>query len=310
MAGVTNYPYRKICREFGAGLCVSEMVSCLGLLEGGMRTWKIAQFGPDENPRSIQIFGRDPAKVGEATTRLRENLGVDHIDINFGCPVPKMLSKGLGAAAVVDGVNFRRTVHAVVKAAGSVPVSIKVRLGIDEEHFTFREAGRVAEGEGCAYIALHARTARQMYSGKSRWEYVGELKQAVGIPVLGNGDIFQPADALRRMEETGCDGVVIGRGCLGNPWLFRNLKRAFEGGGPPEYPSIQERIEVIRRHFALLLEYHSDYPRLAALSMRKFGAWYMRGLHGAAALRRDFQSIRNESDLESILSRMPEAETS
>ena len=301
MAGVTNYPYRKLCKDYGAGLCVSEMVSSRGILAEHDRTWKLAQFGADERPRSIQIFGCDPGAMGEAAARLRDELDVDHIDINFGCPVPKLTRKGMGAAAVVDTANFRNVVRVVVRSASPVPVTIKVRIGMNEDVVTFRDAGRVAEEEGCAYIALHGRTARQMYSGKARWECIRELKELVRIPVLGNGDIFEAPDALRMMRETGCDGVVIGRGCLGNPWLFRNLKRLFEGTGAPERPAVEELVAVIREHFRLLLSHYREAPRTAALQMRKFGTWYVRGLQGATALRPRFQSIETEADLERIL---------
>ena len=307
MAGVTNYPYRKICREFGAGLCVSEMISSRGILEGGEKTWKLAAFGRDERPRSIQIFGCDPEKMGEAARVLRGELDVDHIDINFGCPVRKVTRKGMGAAAFLDRENARRVVRAVVRAVDPVPVTIKVRLGMDGEQITFRDAGRAAQDEGCASIALHGRTAAQMYSGRARWDLIGELKQLVAIPVLGNGDIFSAPDALRMMEQTGCDGVVIGRGCLGNPWLFRDLVRVFERSGAPERPGVDEIVAVIRQHFRLLLEHDRAYPRLAALQMRKFGTWYVRGLRGSTALRTRFQKIESEEDLEAILDDILEA---
>jgi nifR3 family TIM-barrel protein len=242
--------------------------------------------------------------MGESAKRLREELDVDHIDINFGCPVPKIVRKGMGAAAVVDTENFRKVVRAVVKAADPVPVTIKVRIGMSDDVVTFREAGKVAEGEGCAYIALHGRTARQMYSGKARWECIRELKDLVKIPVLGNGDIFEAPDAFRMMEETGCDGVVIGRGCLGNPWLFRNLKRMFDGTGEPERPPVEELVCVVRQHFQLLVSHYSQTPRSAALMMRKFGTWYVRGLQGATGLRTEFQRITVEEDLERILEKM------
>lgn len=301
MAGVTNFPYRKICKDYGAGLCVSEMVSARGILAGHDRTWQLAQFGADEQPRSIQIFGCDAAVMGDAARRLRDELAIDHIDINFGCPVPKLTRKGMGAAAVVDGDNFRNVVRAVVRAADPVPVTIKVRIGMNDDVVTFRHAGRVAEDEGCSYIALHGRTARQMYSGKARWEYIRELKELVRIPVLGNGDIFEAPDAFRMLKETGCDGVVIGRGCLGNPWLFRGLLRLFEGSGEPERPTIVELIAVVREHFRLLVSHFQETPRVAALMMRKFGTWYVRGLQGATTLRPRFQAIETEVDLETIL---------
>ncbi|MBI4604450.1 MAG: tRNA dihydrouridine synthase DusB [Planctomycetes bacterium] len=304
MAGVTSWPYRKICRDHGAGLCVSEMVSSRGILGRHERTWHLAQFGTDERPRSIQIFGCDADAMGESARVLRDELGADHIDLNFGCPVPKLTRKGMGAAAAADPENFRRVVRAVVRAADPVPVTIKVRIGMSDDLVTFREAGRVAEGEGCAWIALHARTAQQLYSGRARWEAIRELKGLVKIPVLGNGDIFEAPDAFRMMAETGCDGVVIGRGCLGNPWLFRSLKRMFDGAGEPERPSPEEIAAVMREHFGLLVSHFHGTPRSAGLMMRKFGGWYVRGLHGAAGLRTEFQRIETEEDFERLVERV------
>ncbi len=306
MAGVTNYPYRRICSEHGAGLCVAEMVSSRGILEGSRKTWHLAHFGEEERPRSIQIFGCDPGAMGDSARKLREELDVDHIDINFGCPVQKLVRKGMGAAAVLDAKNFRRVVAEVVRGAGDVPVTIKVRIGLDEERHTYLEAGRVAEGEGCAWIALHARTAAQMYSGAARWEHIARLKSAVSIPVLGNGDIFEAPDALEMMAETGCDGVVIGRGCLGNPWLFRNLERVFTRSSLPERPKVPEIVRVIREHFDLLTEHNHDCPKIAALQMRKFGTWYIKGIQGAASLRTEFQRIQTKTELEGILERVVE----
>jgi nifR3 family TIM-barrel protein len=307
MAGVTNYPYRKICNDHGAGLCVSEMISSRGILEGGRRTWKLAWFGPEERPRSIQIFGCKPQEMGEAARVIRSELDVDHIDINFGCPVPKVTKKGMGAAALLDAQNCRQVVRAVVRAVEPVPVTIKVRVGLDDERVTFREAGRIAEGEGCAWIALHARTARQMYSGRARWPLIRELKELVRIPVLGNGDIFRAADAFRMLEETGCDGVVIGRGCLGNPWLFRDLARLFDGGGAPERPDPEEVARVVREHYRLLAAHYAECPRNAILHLRRFGTWYAKGFRGAAALRPEFQKIETEADLERAIERFLEA---
>lgn len=304
MAGVTNYPYRKICNEYGAGLCVSEMVSSRGILEGSEKTWQLAHFGPDERPRSIQIFGADPHAMEEAARRVRDRLNVDHIDINFGCPVPKVTRKGMGAAVPLDTDNFRRVVRAVVRGADPLPVTIKVRLGMNDDRHTHLEAGRVAEGEGCRWIALHARTAAQMYAGQARWEHIRELKENVEIPVLGNGDIFEAPDAFRMLDATGCDGVVIGRGCLGNPWLFRNLKRLFESRGDAGRPSAAEIMSVIRRHFDLLCAHYDQDERYAGLQMRKFGAWYVKGLAKSAGIRREFQKMESRLDLDRILEKI------
>jgi nifR3 family TIM-barrel protein len=301
MAGVTNYPYRKICKRFGAPLCVSEMVSSRGILDDHRHTWRLVHFGAEERPRSIQIFGCDPWAMGEAARRLVDEMAIDHLDINFGCPVPKLVKQGMGAAVPADPRLCREVVRAVVNAADPVPVTIKVRLGLDEERLTYIEAGAIAEGEGCAWVAVHARTARQMYSGKARWELVGELKSRVGIPVLGNGDIFEAAQAPRRLAESGADGVVIGRGCLGNPWLFRDLKCVFDGQPAPPRPAVEEVVAVVREHFHLLREHFGESGSEALLRMRKFGAWYAHGFPGAAGLRRQFSHIECEGDLERVL---------
>jgi nifR3 family TIM-barrel protein len=301
MAGVTTWPYRKICRDLGAGLCTTEMVSARAMIEDVARTREIAGFGPGESPRSLQIFGSDPGVMAEAVTRLQSD--VDHIDINFGCPVPKVTRKGAGAATPARPDLCRAVVRAVVRAAGPVPVTAKLRLGLDEDRFTFREAARIVEGEGCAAVGLHARTVAQLYSGRARWEFIRELKGIVGIPVLGNGDIFRAADAAAMIRETGCDGVIIGRGCLGNPWLFRDLRALFDGAPPPPPPTIGEHIGIIRLHYGLLRR-HFPRPRAADCLMRKFGTWYSRGLRNAAAIRRLFQSIECPEDLEKILEEM------
>lgn len=298
MAGVTNYPYRKICYEHGAGLCISEMVSARGLVEGSEKSWELAHFGEEESPRSLQIFGAEPEILAEAIRRVRDR--VDHIDINFGCPVPKVMRKGGGASIPARPELCRRVVRAAVRAGDPVPVSMKVRLGLDEDRFTFRDAGKIAEEEGCAYIGLHSRTAAQRYSGRARWDFIAELKSLVNIPVLGNGDIWQAPDAFRMMDATACDGVIIGRGCLGNPWLFRHLRMLFEGSGRPERPDIEELVGLIRKHYRLLRE-HVGRPLGAELMMRKFGSWYASGLRNAAEVRRRFQRVSTGEDLENVV---------
>ncbi len=307
MAGVTNYPYRKICRRYGAGLCVAEMVSSRGILEGHRGTWRLVHFGAQERPRSIQIFGSDPVAMGEAARRFVGDLDVDHIDINFGCPVHKLVKKGMGAAVPADPAKCRRVVRAVVQAADPVPVTIKVRLGLDEDRLTYEDAGRIAEGEGCRWITVHGRTAAQRYSGRARWEPIAELNAALSIPVLGNGDIFAPEDAIRRMEETGVPGVVIGRGCLGNPWLFAGIRALIEGRSPPPLPTPEEVVAVVREHFRLLRGHFEESEHHALLRMRKFGAWYATDFRGAAAFRRQFSLLSSEAELERILAEWIEA---
>ncbi len=228
MAGVTNPPFRTLCRHYGAGLYVSEMITARALVEGNRKTLLLASFDPAETTRSLQLYGTDPHYVGEAVRFLVGEGRIDHLDMNFGCPVRKVTSKGGGAAIPLKPRLLRNIVRAAVQAAGLVPVTIKFRIGIDERYHTHLEAGRIAQEEGCAAVALHARTAAQLYDGEARWDEIARLKQAVTrIPVLGNGDIWEAEDALRMMRATGCDGVVVGRGCLGRPWLFRDLADVF-----------------------------------------------------------------------------------
>src|SRR5262245_2744347 len=218
MAGVTNYPFRSVCRQFGAGLYVSEMINARPLVDGRDKTLKLADFGPEESPRSLQLYGTDPYYVAEAVKRLVDEGKIDHLDMNFGCPVPKVTRKGGGAAIPVKPNLLRNIVRAAVSSAGDIPVTIKFRIGINAGHHTFLTAGRVAEDEGCVAVGLHARTAAQLYHGHADWNSIAELKQSVNIPVLGNGDIWEAEDALRMMRLTQCDGVIVGRGCLGRPW--------------------------------------------------------------------------------------------
>lgn len=303
MAGVTNWPFRALCRRFGAALFVSEMVTARGLVEGHGRTTRMASFGPGESPRSIQLYGTDPASLSEATRRLVDSDGVDHIDLNFGCPVRKVTARGGGAAIPARPRLMARLLGAVVRAAGPVPVTVKFRTGIDSDRLTFLEAGRVAEAEGAAWAALHARTASQLYDGAADWTAIARLKSAVRIPVLGNGDIFEPWDALRMMRETGCDGVVIGRGCLGRPWLFRELATVFDGRMPPPPPCWGEVAVVAMEHARLLVEWAGEEAGMQ--QMRKFNAWYTKGFPGGAALRERAGRVRTLSEEESLLAAIP-----
>ena len=235
MAGVTNPPFRTLCRRFGAGLYVSEMITARALVEGNRKTLLLASFAPGETTRSLQLYGVDPHYVGEAVRLLVGEGKVDHIDMNFGCPVRKVTSKGGGAAIPLKPRLLRNIVRAAVAAAGSVPVTLKFRKGIDDDYLTYLDAGSIGQDEGCAAVGLHARTAAQLYDGAADWDAIARLKQSVThIPVLGNGDIWEAEDALRMMRGTGCDGVIVGRGCLGRPWLFRDLADVFAGRAPAE----------------------------------------------------------------------------
>jgi nifR3 family TIM-barrel protein len=301
MAGVTNYPFRRLCREFGAGLYVSEMITARGFLMMNRVTHQLAGSGPDERPRSVQIYGSDPGDV-ETMARALVQQGVDHLDMNFGCPVPKVTRHGGGSAIPVKPRLMARLVRAAVRGAGGVPVTVKVRTGIDEGLLTFLDAGHVAEEEGAAAVGLHARTAAQLYAGDADWTAIAALKAAVRIPVLGNGDVWECWDALRMMRETGCDGVIVGRGCLGRPWLFRELAAVFEGREPDAPPSLGDVVTVAHRHAELLCEFFG--PRQGMVQMRKWCGWYTAGFPGSAAVRRALAGMTTLDDMTAVLGRL------
>jgi nifR3 family TIM-barrel protein len=301
MAGVTNHPFRTLVRRFGSGLYVSEMVTARPLAEGRERTRRIADFGPEETIRSLQLYGVDPYFVGEAVKWLVGEGHVDHIDMNFGCPVPKVTRKGGGSAIPLKPRLLRNIVRAAVQNAGHVPVTIKFRKGIDAEHLTFLEAGRIGEGEGVRAVALHARTAAELYDGHADWGAIAELKNAVrSIPVLGNGDIWEAHDALRMMRTTGCDGVVVGRGCLGRPWLFRDLNDVFAGRSPQNPPNLGQVFDIMFEHARMLCDWLGE-P--AAMRMfRKHATWYTKGFRGSAQLRERLVHTTALADLHAVFS--------
>ena len=300
MAGVTNWPFRRICRHFGAGLYVSEMVTARPLVEGRAKTLMLAEFGEDESPRSLQLYGVDPHYVGEAVKWLVGEGRVDHIDMNFGCPVPKVTRKGGGSAIPAKPLLLAKIVRAAVKNAGEIPITIKFRMGIDEALLTYEDAGRIAEQEGCAAVALHARTAAQLYDGEAQWDAIARLKKHVRrIPVLGNGDIWEAHDALRMMRSTGCDGVVIGRGCLGRPWLFRDLVDVFEGREPQNPPTFGEVAEIAIEHAVLLSDWAGEGP--AMRMFRRHSSWYTKGFRGSAKLRARLMRVTALPELKEVL---------
>src|SRR3982750_736673 len=253
MAGVTNAAFRTLCRSYGAGLYVSEMVSARALIQGNATTRRMVQFGSDESVRSLQLYAVDPRVVAEAVHTMVDQLGVDHIDLNMGCPSPKVTRRGGGAALPVHHVLFGSIVSAAVRAAGAVPVTVKMRKGVDDQILTYLDAGRTAEDAGAAAVTLHARTAEQLYSGRADWPALAALKYVVNtIPVLGNGDIWAAEHALDMLEQTGCDGVVIGRGCLGKPWLFRDLADAFAGRPLQPPPPLGTVTATMAQHARML----------------------------------------------------------
>jgi nifR3 family TIM-barrel protein len=308
MAGVTNPPFRSLCRRYGAGLYVSEMITARALVEGNRKTLLLASFAPDERIRSLQLYGVDPGYLGDAVRILVGEGRVDHIDMNFGCPVRKVTSKGGGAAIPLKPRLLRALVTAAVAAAGAIPVTLKFRIGVDAEHTTFLEAGRIAQEEGAAAVALHARTAAQLYDGAACWEAIGELKRAVTrIPVLGNGDIWQAEDALRMARTTGCDGVVVGRGCLGRPWLFRDLACVFEGCEPPAPPSLGEVVDVMLEHARALAAWLGQ-EAAAMRAFRKHSSWYTKCFPGSAPLRQRLMSVLSLAELERMLAPLDRAQ--
>jgi len=300
MAGVTNAPFRALCRAQGAGLYVSEMIAARGLVEGHEKTHHLARFGPEESPRSIQLYGTNPAVLGDAARRLVGEHGAEHIDLNFGCPVRKVTRHGGGAALPWRRTLFQSVVRAAVEGAGRVPVTVKLRKGLDDEHLTYLDAGPIAEAEGAAAVALHARTAEQAYSGRADWTAIAALKAAVtSIPVLGNGDIWLAADALRMVAETGCDGVVVGRGCLGRPWLFADLAAAFDGRSVDSAPELGEVMAALRDHARRLAEWHGE--SVGVRDLRKHVGWYLQGYPVGPAVRRRLVQADTLEQFESVL---------
>ncbi|HEY9437636.1 MAG TPA: tRNA dihydrouridine synthase DusB [Streptomyces sp.] len=288
MAGITNAPFRTLCREFsgGDGLFVSEMITTRALVERNEKTMKLIRFAASETPRSIQLYGVDPVIVGRAVHMIVEENLADHIDLNFGCPVPKVTRKGGGSALPYKRPLLRAILHQAVANAGDVPVTIKMRKGIDDDHITYLDAGRIAVEEGVTAVALHARTAALHYGGTADWDAIARLKEHVPeIPVLGNGDIWCADDALRMMRETGCDGVVVGRGCLGRPWLFADLVSAFDGTPTRQVPTLREVAAVMLRHATLLGEWIGDEAR-GVIDFRKHVAWYLKGFSVGSEMRR------------------------
>ncbi len=303
MAGVTNAPFRTMCRGFAPGLVyVNEMVMATAVVHGNPKTDRMMTFAADETPRSLQMYGSDPVVLSEAVRKVCDAGRVDHIDINFGCPAPKVTRKGGGAAVPAKPNLLRQIVRGAVTAAQpyGVPVTIKFRKGLFDSLPTFIATGRIAAEEGVAAIALHARTAEQHYAGFADWNAIGELKVAVPeIPVLGNGDIWEAADAVRMMQQTGCDGVVIGRGCLGRPWLFRDLVEALNGRPVATAPLLGEACAVMAEHARLLVGHLAE--NLAMRDFRKHTSWYLTGYPVGGEVRKRFSGVSTYSELEDLI---------
>ncbi|WP_110470976.1 tRNA dihydrouridine synthase DusB [Williamsia limnetica] len=313
MAGVTNVAFRTLCRELElartgtvAGLYVCEMVTARALTERHPVTMHMTTFGPDENPRSMQLYTVDPEYTYAAAKMIVDENLADHIDMNFGCPVPKVTRKGGGSAIPYKRRLFANIVAAAVRATEGtdIPVTVKFRIGIDDDHHTHLDAGRIAAEQGAKAVALHARTASQRYSGTAAWDEIARLKEHVtDVPVLGNGDIFEPGDATRMMQQTGCDGVVIGRGCLGRPWLFAELSAELNGTPAPAAPNLGEVAQIIIRHGQLLADHHGEFKGMREI--RKHVAWYLRGFPVGSELRREMALVETVPQLADLVGQLP-----
>jgi len=335
MAGVTDYPFRALCHRFACegltrarawqpapdrvtvpGLFVSEMITARPLVEGDRKTARLASFGPSERPRSIQLYGVDPHHVGEAVKRLVGDGLVEHIDMNFGCPVAKITRRGGGSAIPAKPKLLAAIVRAAVGSAGATPVTIKFRKGIDDGLLTYRDAGRVGQEEGCAAVGLHARTAEQFYEDGADWDAIADLVGRLDIPVFGNGDIWEAHDALRMMAQTGCAGVIIGRGCLGRPWLFAELAELMSGATPSEPPRFGVVAAIMRDHAEAMVEWYARAaagPRvrqdqrpltpeqLALRAFRKHASWYTKGFRGSTILREVLMHVDSLAELDAAV---------
>lgn len=297
MAGISDLPFRVICREHGCGLTVSEMVSAKGLLYKNEKTFAMLAIAPQERPCAIQLFGSVPEEMAEAA-RIVEESGADVIDFNMGCPVPKVVNNREGSALMKDPKLVEEILTKLVKAVKK-PVTVKIRKGFDEEHVNAVEIAKIAESCGVAAVAVHGRTRQQYYSGKADWDIIRQVKEAVSIPVIGNGDILCAQDVIRMKEQTGCDGFMIGRGAQGNPWIFQQILHQLETGEEMPRPSRQEVVDMMLLHARLQLQIKGDY--IGIREIRKHAAWYTAGYKNSSKLRGKINEVESYAQLEALL---------
>ena len=313
MAGITNTAFRRLCQDYGGGLYVAEMVTSRALVEENPTSWRLASHHQSEKIRSVQLYGVDPKTIGQAIEMLLERDRADHIDLNFGCPVPKVTRKGGGAALPWKEDLFAAIVKQAVKSAEGVPVTVKMRKGIDDDHLTFLDAGKAARDAGVSAVALHGRTAVQYYSGQADWQAIAELRESLpDVQVLGNGDIWSAEDAVRMMKQTGVDGIVVGRGCLGRPWLFRDLEQAIDQylenptadiSFEQVQPNLQGVIAAFRKHAELLVEFFENEEH-ACRDIRKHVAWYFKGYPVGGDIRASLARVESIEQMDEILSKL------
>ena len=306
MAGITNKAFRRLCREYGGGVYVTEMVTSRALVERNTESMRIISHDADESLRSIQLYGVDPKTVGAAVRLIVEEDRADHIDLNFGCPVPKVTRKGGGAALPWKTDLFTSIIKAATTEAarGDVPLTIKMRKGINEDHLTYIESGKIARDHGVAAVALHGRTASQYYSGKADWSAIANLREALpDMPVLGNGDIWSAEDAVAMVQQTGVDGIVVGRGCMGRPWLFGDLQAAFEGTSTRFTPGLGKVADTVYRHAELLTEYFEDEGK-GLRDIRKHMAWYFKGYPVGGDIRTALAQVPSLEVLRGLLDQL------
>ncbi|WP_422119172.1 tRNA dihydrouridine synthase DusB [Gardnerella sp. DNF00354] len=301
MAGITNWPFRVICREYGPdGLYVAEMITARALVARNPKALRLCRFAPNEKVRSLQLYGVDPSIVELAARIVVDENMADHVDLNFGCPVPKVTRRGGGSALPWKTDLLQEILHRVVSVCdpAGIPVTAKFRVGIDENHETFMQAGHIAQEEGCAAVTLHARTTAEYYGGHSDWSRIAELVDALDIPVFGNGDIWGADDALAMFKETGCAGVAIGRGCQGRPWIFADIRSACNGSDNRVNPSLGQVCKVILRHLELLVDFYDGDERMAVHDLRKHIAWYLKGFPVGGGTRKSFMECESIEDVQ------------